>query len=152
MTDPRYAVADTSQMLSPSMVVFRDLVEANLAEMIRIAGSAARLRPHCKTHKMREVVELELARGITRHKCATIAEAEMLAEAGVKDIFWAYNPVGPNIGRVVRLVEKFPHVKLAVTGDHPKPISLLAGELAKAGRTPAPVSKRRASPKAGCSA
>ena len=71
--------------------------------MIRIAGSPARLRPHCKTHKMREVIELELARGIAKHKCATIAEAEMLAEAGVKDIFLAYNPVGPNIGRVVPL-------------------------------------------------
>jgi D-serine deaminase-like pyridoxal phosphate-dependent protein len=133
--DARYAIADTSQMLSPSLVVFRDLVEGNLAEMIRIAGSPNRLRPHCKTHKMREVVELELARSITRHKCATIAEAEMLAEAGVQDIFWAYNPVGPNIGRVARFVQKYPHVKLAVTGDHPSPISILANALASAGKS-----------------
>lgn len=133
--DPRYAIADTSQMLSPSLVIFRDLVEANLAEMIRIAGGPHRLRPHCKTHKMREVVELELGRGITRHKCATIAEAEMLADAGVKDIFWAYNPVGPNVGRVVRFVQKYPHVKLAVTGDHPGPISMLASQLAAAGKS-----------------
>jgi D-serine deaminase-like pyridoxal phosphate-dependent protein len=133
--DARYAIADTSQMLSPSLVVFRDLVEGNLAEMIRIAGSPNRLRPHCKTHKMREVVELELARSITRHKCATIAEAEMLAEAGVQDIFWAYNPVGPNIGRVARFVQKYPHVKLAVTGDHPGPIAMLAGQLAAAGKS-----------------
>lgn len=135
MIDPRYAVSDTSEMLSPSLVVFRDLVEANLAEMVRIAGSPERLRPHCKTHKMREVIELEVTRGITRHKCATIAEAEMLAEVGVKDIFWAYNPVGPNIGRVVRFVQKYPHVRLAVTGDHPGPIATLAGEFANAGRT-----------------
>jgi D-serine deaminase-like pyridoxal phosphate-dependent protein len=133
--DARYAIADTSQMLSPSLVIFRDLVEANLAEMIRIAGAPNRLRPHCKTHKMREVVELELACGITRHKCATIAEAEMLAETGVKDIFWAYNPVGPNIGRVVRFVQKYPHVKLAVTGDHPSPISILANALADADKS-----------------
>ncbi|MCI0360583.1 MAG: D-TA family PLP-dependent enzyme [Planctomycetaceae bacterium] len=130
MTDERYAIADTSQMLSPSLVIFRDLVESNLAEMVRIAGSPARLRPHCKTHKMREVIELELARGITRHKCATIAEAEMLAQAGVRDIFWAYNPVGPNIRRVVRFLEKYPQVKLAVTGDDARPIAMLAEELA----------------------
>ncbi len=135
MVDARYAIADSSEMLSPSLVIFRDLVESNLAEMIRIARSPARLRPHCKTHKMREVIELELARGITRHKCATIAEAEMLAEAGVSDIFWAYNPVGPNIGRVVRFVQKYPHVQLAVTGDHPSPISMLAKELAAAGKS-----------------
>ena len=129
MPDARYSIADTSEILSPGLVIFRDLVEANIAEMIRIAGSPERLRPHCKTHKMREVTELQLVRGIKRHKCATIAEAEMLAEAGVKDIFWAYNPVGPNIRRVVRFVEKYPHVKFSVTGDHPSPISILAQAL-----------------------
>jgi len=147
MPDPRYAIADTSQMLSPSLVIFRDLVEANLAEMIRIAGSAGRLRPHCKTHKMREVIALERARGIMRHKCATIAEAEMLAEGGVRDIFWAYNPVGPNIRRVVRFVQKYPDVKLAVTGDDPRPISQLAEALAAAGQPV--VDDRLAAPSTG---
>src|SRR4051794_8006170 len=102
--------------------------------MIRVAGSVQRLRPHCKTHKMREVVELQLAAGITKQKCATIAEAEMLALAGVKDIFWAYNPVGPNIGRVVRFLERFPDVKLAVTADHPSPVAALSDALATAGK------------------
>jgi len=133
--DPRYAIADTSSIFSPAMIVFRDLVEQNLAEMIRVAGSPARLRPHCKTHKMREIVQLQLARGIARHKCATIAEAEMLAEAGVRDIFLAYNPVGPNIGRVLRLAQKYPAVKFAVTGDHPGPIAALAGAFASVGQT-----------------
>ena len=32
----------------------------------------------------------------------------MLARAGVKDIFLAYNLVGPNIGRVVRFAQMFP--------------------------------------------
>jgi D-serine deaminase-like pyridoxal phosphate-dependent protein len=135
VSDARYAIADTSGIISPGVVVFRDLVEKNLDEMIRIAGSPARLRPHCKTHKMKEIVQLQLSRGITKHKCATIAEAEMLAEAGVKDIFWAYNPVGPNIRRVVQFVQKFPQVKLAVTGDHPGPIRALGDALASAGKT-----------------
>jgi D-serine deaminase-like pyridoxal phosphate-dependent protein len=133
--DPRYAIADTSQILSPGLVVFRDLVERNLDEMIRVAGSASRLRPHCKTHKMREIVEMQLSRGIAKHKCATIAEAEMLAAAGVKDIFLAYNPVGPNIRRVVQFVEKYPRVKLAVTADHAGPIAALGDMLASAGKT-----------------
>src|SRR5205085_5057106 len=110
---------------SPGLIVFRDLVERNLDELIRVAGAAARLRPHCKTHKMREITQLQLARGITRHKCATIAEAEMLAEAGAEDIFLAYNPVGPNIGRVVRFVAKYSDVQLAVTGDSAAPVAAL---------------------------
>jgi len=83
---------------------------------------------------MREVVELQLARGITKQKCATIAEAEMLAIAGVKDIVWAYNPVGPNIGRVVRFMERFPGVRLAVTADHPRPVEALNVAMLEAGK------------------
>lgn len=132
MADARYAITETSSILSPGVVIFRDLVEKNLDEMIRVAGSPARLRPHCKTHKMREIVQMQLARGVTKHKCATIAEAEMLALAGVKDIFWAYNPVGPNVQRVVMFVQKYPQVKLAVTGDHLGPIRQLGEALASA--------------------
>ena len=135
MNDSRYTIADTSQILSPGLVVFRDLVEQNLAEMIRVAGSPARLRPHCKTHKLREIVEMQLARGIAKHKCATIAEAEMLAEARVRDIFLAYNPVGPNIRRVATLVQKYPGLKLLVTADDPRPLAALGEALCAAGQT-----------------
>src|SRR5205809_5153745 len=133
MPDSRYAIADIRGILSPGLIVFRDLVEKNLDEMIRVAGSPARLRPHCKTHKMREITEMQLARDITKHKCATIAEAEMLAEAGAKDIFLAYNPVGPNIGRVVRLVEKYTDASFAVTGDNSGPIAALGDAMASVG-------------------
>jgi D-serine deaminase-like pyridoxal phosphate-dependent protein len=143
LTDPRYAIADTSGIISPGLVVFRDLVEQNLDAMVKIAAGpnlsspagSQRLRPQCKTHKMREVILLELDRGITKHKCATIAEAEMLAEAGVKDIFLAYNPVGPNIRRVARFAEKFPKVRFAVTADHPAPVAALGEAMLAVGRT-----------------
>ena len=52
MADDRYRIDDTREILSPGLVIFRDLVEKNLAELIRVAGAAGRLRPHCKTHKM----------------------------------------------------------------------------------------------------
>jgi D-serine deaminase-like pyridoxal phosphate-dependent protein len=130
-----YFIDNTSDILSPGLVIFRDLVENNLDEMVRIAGLPARLRPHCKTHKMREIVQMQLDRGITRHKCATIAEAEMLAEAGVKDIFLAYNPVGPNIRRVAQFVERYADVKFAVTADHPGPLAALGDALVSAGKS-----------------
>jgi D-serine deaminase-like pyridoxal phosphate-dependent protein len=133
VADSQYSIADTRGILSPGLVIFRDLVEKNLDEMIRMAGSATRLRPHCKTHKMREITEMQLARGVVKHKCATIAEAEMLAEAGAKDIFFAYNPVGPNIGRVVQFLQKYPDVDFAVTGDSAAPIAALGDAVASAG-------------------
>jgi D-serine deaminase-like pyridoxal phosphate-dependent protein len=130
-----YRIADVSSIISPGLVVFRELVTANIDRMIEIARDPARLRPHCKTHKMREVAEMELARGITKHKAATIAEAEMLAQAGVKDVFLAYNIVGPNIARAVEFRRKFPDVRFSVTGDHPRPVAQLGEAMQSAGTT-----------------
>jgi D-threonine aldolase len=132
--DACYAVADTSEIFTPALLVFRELMEQNIDRMIRIAGRAERLRPHCKTHKIRQVAEIEMARNITRHKCATLAEAEMLAQAGVRDILWAYNPVGPNVQRTVRFVEAYPEVQLAVTADHPLPVEQLGAAFRAASR------------------
>lgn len=132
--DTIYSVANSAEIPSPALVLFRDLIERNLAEMIRIAGSAERLRPHCKTHKMPALTRRELELGIERHKCATIAEAEMLAQAGAQDIFLAYNIVGPNVARVIALLQKYPQVRLAVTADHADPVRSLGVAAAAAGK------------------
>jgi D-serine deaminase-like pyridoxal phosphate-dependent protein len=119
------------------MIVFRDVMERNLRRMIATARDVRRLRPHCKTHKMAAVTKIELGLGITKHKCATFAEAEMLADAGVRDIFLAYNLVGPNIGRAVQFVEKYPDVKFAVTADDEAMIDALSAALKEPrGRSP----------------
>lgn len=131
--DSRYHVADTSEIITPALLIFRDQLEANLRHIVQIAGGTARLRPHCKTHKMSQVVALQLKMGITKHKCATLAEAEMLATAGVRDIFLAYNIVGPNIGRVIAFCQRFPEVRLAVTADHAAPLAALGQAASAAG-------------------
>src|SRR5262245_21635429 len=133
--DRRYRIADAGQIISPGIVLFREILEENLDKMIAIAGDAGRLRPHCKTHKMPDVTKLELARGISKHKAATFAEAEMLAEAGVKDIVLAYNLVGPNIDRAVRFVGCYPDVRFAITADHPRPVEQLGKAMSDAGLT-----------------
>jgi D-threonine aldolase len=133
--ESRFRIEDTSQIISPALVLYREQLEENLDRMISIAGSAARLRPHCKTHKMAQVTKIELARGITKHKCATFAEAEMLADAGANDIFLSYNLVGPNIARAVAFAKKYPRVSLMVQADHPKPVAELGKAMSSAGLT-----------------
>lgn len=133
--DVNLRIEDTSQIISPAVILYREALEANLDAMVAIAGRAERLRPHCKTHKMPQVTKLELARGITRHKCATFAEAEMLALAGVSDIFLSYNLVGPNIPRAVAYRKRFPQVSFQVQADHPKPIAELGRAMSEAGQT-----------------
>ena len=130
-----YRIEDTSEIITPALVVFREVLEDNLDRMIAIAGDVSRLRPHCKTHKMREIIEMQLALGITKHKCATFPEAEMLAAAGVRDILLAYHLVGPNVGRAVRFVEMYPGVEFSVITDHAGPTAALAAAMAEAGRS-----------------
>jgi len=121
-----YAVEDVSEIASPSLLVFQQRLASNIRQMVEIAGDASRLTPHCKTHKIAEIVKLLIEQGVTSHKCATIAEAEMLASAGASRVLLAYNPVGPNINRVVQLLQTFPAVKFSVTCDHILPLQQLS--------------------------
>ena len=118
MMDPQHAVRDPSELLSPSLVVFPKIVKRNLAEMIALAGGAGRLRPHVKTHKMAEIVRLVEASGIKKHKCATIAEAEMIAVAGGSDVLLAYPLVGPNVKRFVHLIRGYRATRFRATVDN----------------------------------
>ena len=112
-----WQVQDAAAIPSPALLIYRERLEENLRRMVARAGGAARLRPHIKTHKMREVIELQLAQGITKFKCATIAEAELAALAGVPDCLLAYQPVGPNQPRVAALARSFPKTKFSVIAD-----------------------------------
>ena len=114
-----YEIDDVDQIFSPGLVIFRDLLEKNLEEMVRIAGSPDRLCPHCKTHKTREIIEMQIELGIASHKCATLAEAEMLCEVGVKDVLIAYQLVGPNVHRLVELMDRFPATRFTSIFDNP---------------------------------
>jgi len=112
-TDTWYEVQNPDQVLSPALLIYEERIAFNIDLMIKIAGSADRLVPHVKTHKMVEVTQMQLEAGITKFKCATIAEAEMLALAGAKWVLIAYQLVGPNIERLFALQEKYPEVHFA---------------------------------------
>src|SRR5580704_16413914 len=135
LVNPQYVLHDPTTVFSPALLFYKDLIRRNLAEAIAIAGSTARLRPHVKTHKTREIVRLELAAGITKHKCATLAEAEMLASCDVADVLLAYNLVGPNCQRLARLVRAYPQCRFSVVADHPAATRALSEALSAAGQT-----------------
>lgn len=122
---PLPQLCDADELASPAAILFRDVLEQNVERMIQIARGVSRLRPHCKTHKMAALIRRLLALGIDKHKCATLAEAEMLAQSGVRDVLLAYNIVGPNISRVVRFLQRYPEVRLTVTADDPQALRQL---------------------------
>ena len=118
--------ADLTAIPSPSLLLGREPIERNLRAMLAIAGSPARLRPHVKTHKMGWLVERQVALGINSFKCATIAEAEMCAQAGAPDVLIAFQLVGPNIPRLLALREKFPRTKFSTVVDEQGALQALA--------------------------
>jgi D-serine deaminase-like pyridoxal phosphate-dependent protein len=132
---PHYAIADTSEVFSPALLFYKDLIRRNLARAVEIAGAPGRLRPHVKTHKTREIVRMELEAGVTKHKCATLAEAELLADCGAPDVLIAYPLVGPNCGRLARLAAAFPGCRFSALADHPRPLQALSQALAAHGQT-----------------
>jgi D-threonine aldolase len=121
-----FKVHETDTLLSPSLVVDRSVVLQNLEAMVRLARGPERLRPHVKTHKMPAIVRLAESLGITRHKCATIAEAEMTAQAGGADVLLAYPIVGPNIARLANLIRNYPGTTFRTLVDDPDATRALA--------------------------
>jgi D-serine deaminase-like pyridoxal phosphate-dependent protein len=132
--NPLYEIHDTSSIYSPALVFYKEAIRSNLSVLLEMAGDPNRLRPHVKTHKTREIVRMELALGIRKHKCATLAEAEMLADCGVEDVLLAYNLVGPNCRRMAQLATKYPRCLFSVLADHPVAVQALSHAMADVGR------------------
>src|SRR5688572_13961586 len=103
-----YSVSNIAGIPSPALVVYPDRIRENIRHAISIVRDPQRLRPHIKTHKCGAIIRLHLELGVTKFKCATIAEAEMAATAGAKDILLASQLVGPNVKRFGELRENFP--------------------------------------------
>ena len=126
-------MANAAEIDSPALLIYPDRVEENIRRMIRLAGGPGKLRPHIKTHKLPEIVGMHLAQGISKFKAATIAEAEMAASAGGKDILLAYPPVGPKAARLAALARKFPQTRFAAVADSKEGIRQLDAALRGAG-------------------
>lgn len=121
-----YLLNTPEEIISPSLVFYKERIESNIRSMVNIAGDADRLIPHVKTHKCPEIVKIQLSAGISKFKCATIAEAEMLAESGARWILIAYQLVGPNVDRLFRLQGKYPEVTFASLVDNDQTATLLS--------------------------
>jgi len=113
-----FEINNAEDIISPSLVVYPDRIERNIKLMIQIAEGVDSLRPHIKTHKIAEILEMQLKHGIYKFKCATISEAALLAKCGAKDILIAIQPVGKNVDRFFDLIEKYPDALFSTIVDN----------------------------------
>jgi D-serine deaminase-like pyridoxal phosphate-dependent protein len=131
-----YHFSGEDEIDSPSLVYYQDVIEENLNKAIALAGSADRLWPHMKTHKTSALLKMQIERGITRFKCATIAEAELCAISGGKYILEAYPLIGPAIGRFIKLREKYGSAAFWAIGDDISQLELLGKAALSANQPP----------------
>jgi D-serine deaminase-like pyridoxal phosphate-dependent protein len=130
-----FEISDITKIDTPALIVYRDRVKKNIERAIRAIGNADRLRPHVKTNKIAEVCRMMMDQGIMRFKCATIAEAEMLAMINAPDVLLAYQPNGPKAERYLQLNKKYPSVKHSCLVDDADVVRALSTLFAGSGQS-----------------
>ncbi len=103
---PWFVINESDKIDSPALCIYKERVRENIRRLLETVH-ADRVRPHVKTNKMAAVVRMMMDEGISKFKCATIAEAEMLGLARAKDVLLAYPPAGPKIRRFFMLAKKY---------------------------------------------
>lgn len=93
---------------TPCMVVNLDVFDQNVRHMADYAKSAGiHVRPHVKIHKSVDVAKRQVQQGAIGLTCATIAEAELMSGAGIKNVLWTKQPASRNnIARTVTLSKR----------------------------------------------
>ena len=128
----RPAPAPGQTLSTPALVLDLDVFEANVAAMADLLeGTGKTVRPHVKTHRTPELARRQLGGSAVGITCATVGEAEAMAEAGIDDIFVANEVVDPR--KVARLVALARRARIAVAVDDPEPVATLSREAARAG-------------------
>ncbi|HML47900.1 MAG TPA: D-TA family PLP-dependent enzyme [Clostridia bacterium] len=136
MLDPAlYAVENLEAIASPSLLYFKDIIAENTRKAVDMAGGPDRLWPHVKTHKMREMIQMQLAAGIRRFKCATLEELQMTASCGAGQILLAYPLLGPNVSTFLALVRAYPKTCLYALEDEAQGLRALSEAAVQAGLT-----------------
>jgi D-serine deaminase-like pyridoxal phosphate-dependent protein len=118
MQNEWYVINNIDQIDSPALVVYTDRAKENINILKSFVDDVTRLRPHVKTHKSSEISKMLMDAGIKKFKCATIAEAEMLAIAGAPDVLLSYQLVGPKANRFIELIVKYPGTKFSSLIDN----------------------------------
>jgi D-threonine aldolase len=113
-----YQLKNIDGIDSPALIIYPDRVLENISTLKSMIGDVQRLRPHVKTHKTKEATLLMMHSGINKFKCATIAEAEMLAMSNAPDVLFAYQPVGPKLQRLISLIKEYPATKFSCLADN----------------------------------
>jgi D-serine deaminase-like pyridoxal phosphate-dependent protein len=107
-----------SALDTPAVVVYLDVLEANIAEMSRLAAEAGvKLRPHTKIHECPDIAKLQIAGGACGIEVGTVERAVCMAAAGIEDILIAHPFSGDRKLETFRRLLGTPGLKISVLVD-----------------------------------
>lgn len=123
-----------SELQTPAVTVDLDALEANIARLQAYMDQhGIANRPHIKTHKIPAIAQMQLSAGAVGITCQKLGEAEVMAEAGINDIFLPYNIIGaPKLERLMKLARE---VTLSVTADSEYTVRGVSAAAREAGLT-----------------
>ena len=122
-----------SDLPTPQVLIDERRALRNIDRVQQLATAAGvRLRPHAKTHKSPIVAAWQIERGAVGVCCAKVGEAEVFADAGVRDIRLPY-PVNPsNAPRLLALMDR---AAISIIVDHLAVARGWSDAMQRAGRT-----------------
>ncbi|KKB13774.1 alanine racemase [Devosia geojensis] len=116
---------------TPAVLIDLDRVEANLKRTQDYADAhGVRLRPHIKTHKLPRFAKRQIELGAIGITVQKLGEAEVMADAGIADIFLPYNILGAS--KLARLQALNERVTIRVTADSAETVAGLSEAFAGA--------------------
>jgi D-serine deaminase-like pyridoxal phosphate-dependent protein len=122
------------QLDSPQVLIDLDVVDANVRRLLgacRARGVA--VRGHFKSLKCAGLARYLVAQGVASFCCAKLCEAEVLADAGLTDLFIANQIVGPI--KLRRLAQLARRARVRVCVDDAANVTDLARAANEAGTT-----------------
>ncbi len=124
-----YRIDNISEIDTPAIAIYPSIIRNNILSALKVGNIGERnaLRPHVKTFKTLEIAVMMIEHGISKFKCSTISEAEMLGMAGANDVLIAYQPSTIKANRIEKLRSKFPQTKYSCLVDN----RVTAGMLSK---------------------
>ena len=100
---------------TPALLIDVNKAKENIRMMQDRADSLGlKLRPHIKTHRMPYFAKMQVETGATGIACAKIGEAEIMADAGITDIFIANEVIGIDKYERLRDLHRRVHVRIGI--------------------------------------
>lgn len=118
---------------TPAIVIDMDVVEHNIKKAQALCDAAGiKNRPHIKTHKSPILAQMQIDHGASGVTCQKVGEAEVMADAGIRDILISYNILGEE--KTARLGAVLKKSDVTVAADNPTVVAGLPHAAEVAGR------------------